>query len=71
MGRIPLTKIDIINFVSDYTGLSKVKAKEEVETIIRTIKESLKGGESVILRRFGSLQDIDPLLLGLSASLST
>ncbi len=51
-----MTKIDIINFVSDDTGLSKVKAEEAVETIIQTIKESLEGGESVILRRFGSFQ---------------
>lgn len=51
-----MTKIDIINLVSDDTGLSKVKAEEAVETIIQTIKESLQNGESVILRRFGSFQ---------------
>ena len=56
MGRSPLTKIDIINLVSDDTGLSKVKAEEAVEMIIQTIKESLQSGESVILRRFGSFQ---------------
>ena len=51
-----MTKIDIINLVSDDTGLSKVKSEEAVETIIQTIKESLQNGESVILRRFGSFQ---------------
>lgn len=51
-----MTKIDIINLVADDTGLSKVKAEEAVETIIDTIKEVLQEGESVILRRFGSLQ---------------
>ncbi len=51
-----MTKIDIINLVSDDTGLSKVKAEEAVEMIIHTIKESLQNGESVILRRFGSFQ---------------
>ncbi len=51
-----MTKIDIVNLVSDDTGLSKVKAEEAVETIIHTIKESLQNGESVILRRFGSFQ---------------
>ncbi len=51
-----MTKIDIINLVSEDTGLSKVKAGEAVETIIDTIKESLEAGESVILRRFGSFQ---------------
>lgn len=51
-----MTKIDIINLVSDDTGLSKVKAEEAVEMILHTIKESLQDGESVILRRFGSFQ---------------
>ncbi len=51
-----MTKNDIINLVSDDTGLSKVKAEEAVETIIDTIKGSLESGESVILRRFGFFQ---------------
>ncbi len=51
-----MTKIDIINLVSEDTGLSKVKAEEAFETIIHTIKESLQNGDSVILRRFGSFQ---------------
>ena len=51
-----MRKIDIINLVSDDTGLSKVKAEEAVDTIIDTIKESLGRGESVILRRFGSFE---------------
>ena len=53
-GRSPLTKIDIINHVSDDTGLSKVKAEEAVDAIIDAVRESLARGEPVILRRFGS-----------------
>ena len=51
-----LTKIDIINLVSEDTGLSKVKAEEAVAATLQTIKEFLQSGESVILRRFGSFQ---------------
>ena len=51
-----MTKLDIINLVSDDTGLSKVMAQEAVETIFDVIKGSLQSGESVILRRFGSFQ---------------
>ncbi len=54
--RSPLRKIDIINLVSDDTGLSKVKAEEAVDAIIDTVKETLGRGESVILRRFGSFE---------------
>lgn len=51
-----MTKIDIINLVSEDTGLSKVKAEEAVEAIIETIKGTLQDGDPVILRRFGSFQ---------------
>jgi nucleoid DNA-binding protein len=49
-----VTKIEIINRVAEDTGLTKVKAEEAVETIIGVVKQTLKEGEPVILRRFGS-----------------
>jgi len=51
-----MTKQDIINHVSSEANLSRAKAEEAVETVIRLIKESLSQGESVILRRFGTFQ---------------
>lgn len=51
-----MTKIDIINKVSEQTGLSKVKAEEAVELVLDLMKKTLKNGESIILRRFGSFQ---------------
>ena len=51
-----MTKQDIINHVSSQANLSRAKAEEAVETVIRLIKESLSDGETVILRRFGSFQ---------------
>ena len=49
-----MTKIDIINLVTEDTGLSNIKAEEAVDAIIDAVGESLARGETVILRRFGS-----------------
>ncbi len=51
-----MTKIDIISKISDQVGLQKPESETAVETIIALVKESLGGGDSVILRRFGSFQ---------------
>ena len=51
-----MTKQDIINHVSEQASLSRTKAEEAVETVIELIKDSLRNGESVILRRFGTFQ---------------
>ena len=51
-----MTKQDIINQVCNKASLSRAKAEEAVETVIDLIKESLRGGEPVILRRFGTFQ---------------
>lgn len=51
-----MTKQDIINHVSEQASLSRSKAEEAVETVIELIKDSLRQGESVILRRFGTFQ---------------
>ena len=51
-----MTKIEIISRVAEDTGLTKVKAEEAVETIIDVVKATLKNGEPVILRRFGSFR---------------
>lgn len=51
-----MTKIDIINKVSEQTRLSKVKAEEAVELVLDLMKKTLKNGEPIILRRFGSFQ---------------
>ena len=51
-----MTKIDIINKISDQVGLQKPESETAVETIIALVKESLGKGESVIIRRFGSFQ---------------
>ena len=51
-----MRKIQIVNRIADETGLTKVKAEEAVDTILEQVKEGLRQGEPVILRRFGSFQ---------------
>lgn len=51
-----MTKLDIINKVSEQTGLSRQEADKAVETIMMLIKDTLTKGDSVILRKFGSFQ---------------
>ena len=49
-----MTKSDIIREVSDGTGLTKVEIEAVLDGIIKCISESLKRGERVDLRGFGS-----------------
>jgi integration host factor alpha subunit len=51
-----MTKLDIINKISEQTGLSRQEADNAVENIMTLIKDSLTRGDSVILRKFGSFQ---------------
>ena len=49
-----MTKADIVNEVAGMTGLSKVEVEVVVEGIMVSISDSLKRGERVDLRGFGS-----------------
>ena len=49
-----MTKADIIREVSDVTGLTKVEIEAVLEGIIVSISDSLKRGERVDIRGFGS-----------------
>ena len=49
-----MTKANIIREVSDMTGLTKVEIGVVLESVITSIGESLKRGERVDLRGFGS-----------------
>jgi integration host factor subunit alpha len=51
-----MTKIDIINKISEQIGLQKPDSETAVETIISLVKQALGKGDGVILRRFGSFQ---------------
>lgn len=49
-----MTKADIINKVAMGTGLTKVETEAVLDGIIHIIAESLKHGERVDIRGFGS-----------------
>jgi DNA-binding protein HU-beta len=49
-----MTKADIINGISQSTGIAKVTVEKTVEAFMETVKESLTGGSNVYLRGFGS-----------------
>lgn len=49
-----MTKADIINIVFEKVGLPKNEARDIVETIFDTIKQTLIAGESVKITGFGT-----------------
>ena len=49
-----MTKANIINEVSDMTGLTKVEVEAVLEGVIYSISSSLKRNERVDIRGFGS-----------------
>ncbi len=49
-----MTKADIINQISKETGIEKVAVQKTVESFMEAVKDSLKDGNNVYLRGFGS-----------------
>lgn len=49
-----MTKADIVNSISQQTGIDKVTVLTTVEALMATVKGSLEKGENVYLRGFGS-----------------
>jgi DNA-binding protein HU-beta len=49
-----MTKADIVNQVSETTGIEKVAVQATVEAFMKSVKESLANGNNVYLRGFGS-----------------
>ena len=49
-----MTKADIVNEVSDMTGLTKVEVETVLEGIIFSVTSSLKRKERIDIRGFGS-----------------
>ena len=49
-----MTKANIVNSVSSATGLTKVETEAVLEGILKSVVESLKRGERVDIRGFGS-----------------
>ena len=51
-----MRKIEIVARIANETGLTQVQAEKAVDAILEEIKDSLRRGEPVTLRRFGSFE---------------
>lgn len=49
-----MRKSDLIDRISDKTGIPKVDVMVTIETMIKEIKDSLSSGENLYIRGFGS-----------------
>ena len=49
-----MTKADIVNEITQKTGIEKATVLATVEAFMETVKDSLAGGNEVFLRGFGS-----------------
>lgn len=49
-----MTKADIVNEISNKTGIEKVAVQATVEAFMEAIKTSMVNGDNVYLRGFGS-----------------
>ena len=49
-----MTKADIVDIVAEATGLTKVETEAVIDGFLSTIKNSLREGERVEFRGFGS-----------------
>ena len=51
-----MTKADIVDVIASSTGLTKVETEAVVNGFMETVKDSLKRGENIELRGFGSFK---------------
>lgn len=51
---IAMRKSDLINNISDKTGIPKVDVLVTLETMLKEIKENISKGENIYIRGFGS-----------------
>ncbi len=49
-----MTKAEIVNEISNKTGIGKITVLKTVEALMEVIKDTLVDGENVYLRGFGS-----------------
>jgi DNA-binding protein HU-beta len=49
-----MRKADLVNAVSEKTGVSKVDVLVTIETLFKEIKATMEAGENVYVRGFGS-----------------
>ena|ERR1043166_1561081 len=51
-----MTKADIVNEISEKTGIEKMEVQAAVEAFMKVIRNSMSEGENIYLRGFGTFQ---------------
>jgi DNA-binding protein HU-beta len=51
---LPMRKADLVNQISDKTGIPKVDVLVTLETMFKEVKDTLSKGENIYIRGFGS-----------------
>jgi DNA-binding protein HU-beta len=54
LNKIDMRKADLVNIITEKTGVPKVDVLVTLEMFFKEIKNSLSGGENVYVRGFGS-----------------
>ena len=49
-----MRKADLVNQISEKTGIPKVDVLVTLETMFKEVKDTLSGGENIYIRGFGS-----------------
>ena len=49
-----MRKVDLVNQISEKTGIPKVDVLITLETMFKEVKETLSSGENIYIRGFGS-----------------
>lgn len=49
-----MNKADLVNSISEKTGLTKTKSNEVIDAFVESVTESLKSGDKVTLVNFGT-----------------
>lgn len=49
-----MNKADLVNSLSEKTGLTKTKSNQAIDALVETISEALKSGDKVTLVGFGT-----------------
>ncbi|MBA4196929.1 MAG: integration host factor subunit beta [Chitinophaga sp.] len=49
-----MRKIDLVNIISDKTGIPKIDVLVTIESLVTEIKENMIKGENIYIRGFGS-----------------
>jgi len=49
-----MRKIDLVNIISDKTGIPKIDVLVTIESLVTEIKENMVKGENIYIRGFGS-----------------